>query len=122
MNTTPQHAYDENGDSFEVWVVKQSFGLLALVCRIGLIASAVFLLVVDPLYFLGERWSPAIPQAYLVGWHAAMLLLFAATGKLARQPFVHATRLRLLQGFFWQLRCCLSGLAWCPGSPPATCR
>ena len=91
---------DENGDRFEVWVVQRSFALLAPVCRLGLIASLLFLCVADPLYYFLNLWSKAIPQAYLVAWHVAMALMFS--GFLLVNNYIqgHEARYRTLQLFF----------------------
>lgn len=98
MSTIPDT--DENGDPFEVWVVKRSFGLLAPICRLGLVASAVFLIIADPLYFALDLWSQAIPQGYLVAWHVAMVLMFGGFLLTNRRVDSHAARYRTLVGFF----------------------
>ena len=92
---------DEHGNPFEVWVVQRSFALLAPVCRLGLGAALLFLCVADPAYHLLELWSPAVPLRYLVAWHAAIALLFAACLLAARRVQTHRARLRTLQAFFY---------------------
>lgn len=91
---------DENGDPFEVWLVKRSFGLLGPICRLGLVVSALFLCVADPLYHYLKLWSATVPHAYLLAWHATMALFFAAMLVLVRRGSNHAARQRILQVFF----------------------
>jgi len=91
---------DENGDPFEVWVVKRSYGLLAPVCRLGLIASTLFLCIADPLYFFLDLWSKAIPHVYLVGWHLSMMLMFSIFLVLHHRLKSHEARYRALQVFY----------------------
>jgi class 3 adenylate cyclase len=91
---------DEHGDPFEVWLVKRSFAMLAPVCGLGLTTILLFLCVVDPLYFMLDLWSPAVPLRYLVAWHAVIALLFVACIVVGRRPLGHAARLRALLFFF----------------------
>ena len=91
---------DENGDPFDVWVVKRSFVLLAPVCRLGFFASAAFLIVADPLYFALHLWSQAIPQGYLVAWHVAMMVMFGGFLLTIRRVDSHEARNRTLKAFF----------------------
>jgi adenylate cyclase len=83
---------DENGDLFEVWLVKRSFALLRPVCRLGLAVALLFLCVADPLYYFLNLWSDAVPHAYLVAWHASMSLFFAALLRLGTGMRSHAAR------------------------------
>jgi class 3 adenylate cyclase len=91
---------DEDGDLFEVWLVRRSFALLAPVCRLGLAVALLFLCVADPLYLLLDLWSKAVPHAWLMAWHAAMALFFGAVLLLGRRIGSHAARQRMLQAFF----------------------
>ncbi|NVO06406.1 MAG: adenylate/guanylate cyclase domain-containing protein [Rhodoferax sp.] len=91
---------DENGDPFEVWLVKRSFALLAPVCTLGLGAALLFLCVVDPLSFALDLWSKAVPHALLVSWHLVMALFCAGFLLASRRVPGHAPRQRTLQLFF----------------------
>jgi class 3 adenylate cyclase len=91
---------DENGDPLEVWLVKRAFALLAPVCKLGLVVELCFLFLADPLYFFLDLWSQAVPQGYLMAWHAAMALYFAAVLVLSPRAVNHQQRQHLLQAFF----------------------
>ena len=90
---------DENGDPFEVWVVKRSFALLAPVCKMGLFATLLFLCVVDPLYFTWDLWSKAVPHRYLVAWHAVSALFFGGFLLASQNKGSHRARHNTLQVF-----------------------
>lgn len=90
---------DENGDAFEVWLVKRSFALLAPICRLGLAIALVFLLLADPLYYFLDLWSKAVPHAYLVAWHASIVAVFAAMLLASPRAATHTARLHLLLAF-----------------------
>jgi class 3 adenylate cyclase len=90
---------DENGDPFEVWIVKRSFALLAPVCTMGLFASLLFLCVADPLYFTLDTWSKAVPHSYLAAWHAAAVLFFGGFWLLNRRSCSPDGQHALLQAF-----------------------
>ena len=97
--TAPQET-DERGETFDVWVVKRSFALMAPVCKMGLVAVLVFLCIADPAYFILDLWSTAVPLAYLVAWHAAIGVLFVASMLASRRALTHTARLRTLLVFF----------------------
>jgi class 3 adenylate cyclase len=90
---------DENGDLFEVWLVKRSFALLAPVCYLGMALALLFLCVADPLYAYLDGWSKAVPHGYLVSWHAVMVVFFGGVLLRSRHAPSHTARLRVLQGF-----------------------
>ena len=69
--------FDENGDSFDTWVLQRSFNLLAPICRLGLAVLLCFLVLADPLYAGKDLWSKNIAHTHLVVWHGAMALFFA---------------------------------------------
>ena len=91
---------DENGDTFEVWVVQRSFALLALLCKLGLGATLLFLCVIDPLYFYKSMWNNHIPLAWLVTWHLVAALLFGGILLLRVRISSHAARQQCLHWFF----------------------
>lgn len=91
---------DENGDTFEVWLVKRSFALLTPICRLGLVVSSLFLCVADPLYYHLKLWNASVPHAYLLAWHATMTAFFGAMLLLLRHGHGHAARCAILQLFF----------------------
>jgi class 3 adenylate cyclase len=91
---------DENGDPFEVWIVKRSYALLVPVCKLGLGAALLFLCVVDPLYFILDLWGKAVPHAWLVSCHAAMALTFAGFVRAGQQTGSHRWREQTLKLFF----------------------
>ncbi len=96
----PVAATDENGDSFDVWLIHRSFDMLQPVCRLGLWTALLFLVGVDPLYDRLDLWSKAIAHAWLVGWHAAMAVFCGSFLLASRQRLPHASRRRTLQAFF----------------------
>lgn len=101
--STPVHApidLDENGDGFEVWLVKRSFVLLRPICKLGLVVSALFLFVADPLYHFLKLWSASVPHVYLLAWHATVLPFFGVMRLLCRRGHSHAARRWILQLFF----------------------
>jgi class 3 adenylate cyclase len=71
----------------------------------GLVAVLLFLCVVDPVYFLWNLWSPAVPLGYLVAWHAATALLFVTCIVACQRALTHAARLRTLLVFFNMTAC-----------------
>ena len=91
---------DENGEPFDVWVVKRSFALLAPVCKMGLVVVAVFLCIADPAYYLLNLWSTVVPLGSLVAWHAVIAVLFVACMLASRRALTHVARLRTLLVFF----------------------
>jgi adenylate cyclase len=91
---------DENGDPFEVRLVKRSFALLQPICRLGLVVSALFLCVADPMYHFLKLWNAPISHTYLLAWHASVALFFAAMLVLIRRGHSHAIRCVILQVFF----------------------
>ena len=60
----------------------------------------LFLCVADPLYFLLDLWSPAVPLRYLVAWHAVVALLFMACILVFPHCVTHVARQRTLLIFF----------------------
>ena len=91
---------DENGDTFEVWIVRRSFAILGLLCKLGLGASLLYLCVVDPIYFFTHLLSNSIPLTYMVAWHVVSTLHFAGFLLLHAHISSHAARLQLLTVFF----------------------
>lgn len=91
---------DENGDSFEVWVVKRSFAQLAPVCRMGVVVALLFVVIADPLYYFLDLWSKAISQVYLAAWHATIAIIFSGFLLVGRRVQSHAGRVRTLQAYF----------------------
>lgn len=63
---TPPSQADEQGETFEVWLVERSFALLAPVCILGLVTTLLFLCFVDPLYYFLNLWTATVPLAYLI--------------------------------------------------------
>lgn len=92
---------DENGETFAIWTVRRSFAMLALLCKLGLGATLLYLCVIDPLYFYESMWNHNIPLAWLVAWHVAAALLFAGFLLLHRRITSHAARLQCLHAFFF---------------------
>ena len=90
---------DENGDTFEMWVVRRSFAMLALLCKLGLGATLLYLCVIDPLYFYESMWNNNIPLAWLVAWHLVAALLFGGILLLRVRISSHAARLQCLHWF-----------------------
>lgn len=91
---------DEHGDPFQVWVVKRSFTLLAPVCWLGLVATLLFLCLVDPLYAFLHLWTAAVPLAYLVGWHLAIIGFLGSFLLIGRRVQSHTARQQVLLAFF----------------------
>ena len=100
LPTTAPAETDERGETFDVWIVRRSFALMAPVCRMGLVVVLVFLIVADPAYYFLDLWSPAVPLGYLVAWHAVIAVLFIACMLVSRRAAMHTARLRILQIFF----------------------
>jgi adenylate cyclase len=90
---------DENGDAFEAWLIKRSMTMLAPVCRLGLWMALLFLCIADPLYYALDLWSKAVPHAWLVAWHATMVVFFGAMRLACRHAHTHTQRQRLLSAF-----------------------
>lgn len=90
---------DENGDAFEAWLIKRSMTMLAPVCRLGLWMALLFLCIVDPLYYFLDLWTKAVPHAWLVAWHATMVVFFGAMRLACRHAHTHTRRQRLLSAF-----------------------
>jgi adenylate cyclase len=90
---------DENGDRFEVWLVKRSFALLAPLCKLGLTIELLFLGIADPLYYFLDLWSRAVPHVFLVAWHAAMAAFFGTLLVLSPRVRTHVARQAMLQVF-----------------------
>lgn len=93
------HGVDENGETFDTWVVKRSFALLTPICRLGLAVLLCFLVIADPLYAGKDLWSKSIAHTYLVIWHGAMALFFALFAVLAHRPKSHPSMERVLHAF-----------------------
>ena len=93
------HGVDENGETFDTWVVKRSFALLTPICRLGLAVLLCFLVIADPLYAGKDLWSKSIAHTYLVIWHGAMALFFALFAVLAHRPQSHPSMERVLNAF-----------------------
>jgi class 3 adenylate cyclase len=64
------------------------------------VVELLFLCVADPLYLLFDLWSKAVPHAWLMAWHAAMVVFFGAVLLHSRRAGTHVARLRMLQLFF----------------------
>ena len=90
---------DENGDAFEAWLIKRSMTMLAPICRLGLWMALLFLCIADPLYYALDLWSKAVPHAWLVAWHATMVVFFGAMRLACRHAHTHTQRQRLLSAF-----------------------
>ena len=90
---------DENGDAFEAWLIKRSMTMLAPICRLGLWMALLFLCIADPLYYFLDLWSKAVPHAWLVAWHATMVVFFGAMRLACRHAHTHTQRQRLLSAF-----------------------
>lgn len=90
---------DENGDPFEVWLVKRSFALMAPVCRMGLAICLLFLCVADPLYYLLDLWSRAVPHSWFLIWHLIMAAFFASVLLACPRARTHGQRQHFLLAF-----------------------
>jgi len=87
---------DENGDVFEVWLVKRSFALIAPVCKMGMAILIPVLLIVDPMYSAWDLWPRAISHSVLVVWHMAAMLFFSLVLLSTRWAHTHPARQRVL--------------------------
>lgn len=91
--------FDENGETFDTWVVQRSFDLLAPICRLGLAVLLCFLVIADPLYAGKDLWSKNIAHTHLVVWHGAMTLFFAVFWAVALRASSHQHRRKVLNAF-----------------------
>jgi class 3 adenylate cyclase len=90
---------DENGDSFEVWLVKRSFALMAPVCQMGLAITLLFLCIADPVYYLLDLWRRAVPHSWFLTWHLSMAVFFFSVLLACPQARTHAQRQRFVLAF-----------------------
>lgn len=75
---------DENGDTFEVWLVRRSYALLAPVCKMGALVLLPLLLIADPTFYFWNLWPDAVPHSYLVAFHAAAFLFLGVMWLITR--------------------------------------
>lgn len=93
------HGFDENGETFDTWVIQRSFALLAPICRLGLAVLLCFLVIADPLYAGKDLWSKSIAHTYLVIWHGAMALFFVVFAAASMRATLHQEKLHVLNAF-----------------------
>jgi len=96
---------DENGDTFEQWLVRRSYALLPPVCRMGLLLVLPLLLLADPAFHIWHLWPDTVAHRYLVLFHAATLVFLGGMWLATRRADAsvsrtHALRARTLTVFF----------------------
>ena len=101
----PAYGTDENGDSFDQWLVRRSFALLHPVCRMGMWVVLPLLLLADPVFHVWQLWPSAIPHHYLALFHLTTLAFLGSMWLATRGPDpvlsrTHNLRLRGLTIFF----------------------
>ncbi len=112
---TPPQETDEHGDTFEAWVIKRSFILLAPVCRLGLVATLLFLCFIDPLYHALNLWTAAVPLAFLVSWHVVIIVFLSSFLLIRRRAQTPSARGNTLLAFFCMqavLFACYGVMSW----------
>ena len=90
---------NSNEETFEQWVVKRSFDMVAPICKLTLLILLPMLLVADPVFFVKGFWTANSQYFYLTLWHVVLATGFL--GLLIATKFTnsHASRTRVLAVF-----------------------
>ncbi len=88
---TIARAIDHEAD-FERWLIARSFRMLVPLYRLGLLVTALMLLVVDPLLFANGTWGDKPQHFQLLVWHGAAALYFALFLGLSTRLAQHRAR------------------------------
>ena len=63
---------NNNYETFEQWVVKRSFDMVAPICKLTLLILLPMLLVADPVFFVKGFWTANPQYFYLTLWHVVL--------------------------------------------------
>jgi len=100
MAGAPAHPSDAgDGADFEHWLIARSFAMLPPLCRLGLLVTALMLLVIDPMLFAYGIWGDNPQHHALLAWHSAAGLYFAVSLGTAQRVRTHTARKRCLTAF-----------------------
>ena len=90
---------DENADTFDSWLVKQSCALLVPICRLGLAIVALFLLLADPVALYLDVSEGSAAHTHLIAWHIATAAYLGLVLRLEAKAQTTAAQHRLLLMF-----------------------
>jgi hypothetical protein len=90
---------NNNADTFDQWVVKRSFEMVAPICKLTLLILLPMLLVVDPVFFVKGFWTANPQYFYLTLWHVVLAIGFLGILIATKFTNSHAARARVLVVF-----------------------
>ena len=83
---------NNNADTFDHWVVKRSFEMVAKICKLTLLSLLPMLLIADPVFFVKGFWTTNPQYFYLTLWHVVLATGFLGVLIATKFTNSHASR------------------------------